>query len=268
MNDIKISAIVVGRNECNKLGRCLESLSFCSQILYGDLDSSDDSIKVANNFNCRIFKFKVFGPSCEYTQAKLISEVENDWVILLDPDEVISSQLKDDIIGSLPSISLDRAVGDVYVPWQFYFGHRKLRGTVWGYRKEKGILINKNKYEILPITHYGRRLKEGYKSYHIKNNGRNVLDHYWMEDIKSFVAKHKKYLKDEGRDRYDSGQRISLTSVLYNIPYQFFRCYVSTQGYKDGLTGLFLSLFWTWYSTYSNISLYFIYAKTRRNAKN
>jgi glycosyltransferase involved in cell wall biosynthesis len=261
---MKISAIVVGRNESNKLKECLKSLSFCDEILYADLDSSDNSIEIASDFSCRIFNYKEYGPSCEYTQAKLIRLVENEWVILLDPDEVISEQLKFEIIEKLPAISLDFQVGDVYVPWQFHFGKKKLKGTVWGYNKSKGIIVNKNRYEILPITHYGRRLKKGYKSFHLSNNGSNLLNHFWMDDLQNFISKHRKYLKDEGHDRYANGERMSIIGIIYNFFYQFFRCFFITKGYKDGFTGFFLSLFWVWYITNSNLSLYLVTIKSKK----
>lgn len=261
---MKISAIVVGRNESKKLKECLKSLSFCDEILYADLDSIDNSIEIALDFSCRIFNYKEYGPSCEYTQAELIRLVKNDWVILLDPDEVITEQLKFEIVEKLPVISLDSQVGDVYVPWQFYFGNKKLKGTVWGYNKSKGILVNKNRYEILPITHYGRRLKKGYKSFYLSNNGANLLNHFWMDDLQSFISKHRKYLKDEGHDRYVTGNRISIIGIIFNFFYQFYRCFFITKGYKDGFTGFFLSLFWMWYITNSNISLYFVTIKSEK----
>lgn len=265
---MKISAMVVGRNEGYKLKDCLKSLSFCDEILYADLDSSDNSVEIASDFNCRIFNYKKFGPSCEYTQVDLIKVVNNEWVIMLDPDEVITENLRDEILNKLPVISQDDKVGDIYVPWQYYFGKKKLRGTVWGYKKEKGILINKNKYEIFPITHYGRRVKEGYKSYHLKNTGFNLLNHYWMDDMKSFIEKHRKYLKDEGRDRYEKGDRISIFGIVGHIFYQFIRCFFITRGYKDGFTGFFLSIFWVWYMTNSNISLYLVTIKNKNEFSN
>ena len=175
---------------------------------------------------------------------------------MVDPDEVVDVMLMKAIQDALLHLEPNDAVGDVYVPWQFYFGKKRLKGTIWGYNKTKGIVINKNRYEILPITHYGRRLKKGFKSYYIKPTGDNVLHHYWMEDISSFIAKHKKYLKDEGSDRYNVGQRISIGGISYNVFHQFIYCFIIAKGYKDGFVGLFLSFFWTWYSFKSNLSLY------------
>lgn len=256
MDNIKISAIVVGRNEARKLGKCLASLHFCDEILYADLNSDDDSVAVAQSYGCRIYRYKTYGPSCEYAQADLIHEIKNDWLIMLDPDEVLDPQLTGEILTLLPEISYNPAIAEVLVPWQFYFGKKQLKGTVWGYKKEKGILVNRKGFEILPVTHYGRRLKAGHQAYQIKRKGMNVLHHYWMENMDAFVAKHVKYLKDEGRDRYNLGQRISLPRLIFMFFSQFYVCYIRTAGYKDGLTGLFLSGFWTWYIARSNIGLY------------
>ncbi len=256
MEKIKLSAIIAGRNEGIKLERCLKSLSFCDEILYGDLDSSDNSIDIAKQHNCKIYEYKVFGPAGEHTQSDLIKLVSNDWVILMDPDEVIDEVLQKQIITTIQSLADEPTVGDIYVPWQFYFGNKRLKGTVWGYRKSKGIVVNKTRYEIIPVTHYGKRLKPGFKSFYIEPNGENILHHYWMDDFKSFIAKHKRYLKDEGLDRYNLGRRISLAGVVYNSFFSFFQCFFLTKGYKDGFTGLFLSFFWSWYSTKANYSLY------------
>jgi len=261
--EIKISAIVVGRNESAKLAACLNSLHFCDEILYADLDSKDNSIAVAKQFNCRIFEYKTFGPSCEYTQSELMNVVNNDWILILDPDEVMTTGLEKEIAGLLPKIELDGSIGAVFVPWQFYFGKKRLTGTVWGYKNEKAILFNRHKFEIRPVTHFGRQLKPGFSGYHLESNGENVLNHFWMDDFKAFLAKHRKYLKDEGRDRYNLGERISFFGILYRALVEFYRCYFKRKGYRDGFTGLFLSFFWIWYTTSSNISLYKMASKAK-----
>ena len=261
--EIKVSAIVVGRNESTKLAACLDSLHFCDEILYADLDSKDNSIAVAKQFNCRIFEYKTFGPAGEYTQSELINVVNNDWVLILDPDEVITAGLEKDIKGLLPQIDADSNIGAVYVPWQFYFGKKRLTGTVWGYKNEKAILVNRHRFEIRPVTHFGRQLKPGFSGYHLESNGENVLNHFWMDDFQAFLAKHRKYLKDEGRDRYNLGERVSFFGIPYRALVEFYRCYFKRKGYRDGFTGLFLSFFWIWYTTSSNISLYKMASKAK-----
>lgn len=256
---VKVSAIVVGRNEGIKLENCLKSILWCNEIIYADLDSNDNSIEIATKFNCKIKQFKRFGPSCEYTQSILIHEVENKWVLFLDPDECVSEQLKIEIIDLLPKIDKNTSIGSVLIPWQFYFANYQLKGTVWGWDKKKEVLVNKEGFEVLPITHFGRRLKSGYISYSLdKNIKNNVLHHYWMDDISSFIKKHNKYLKDEGHDRFNEGKKIGILKLLLLIPYQFYFCYITKRGYKDGFIGIFLSLFWVYYTFVSNCTLFYL----------
>lgn len=261
MENLKISAIIVGRNEGKKLEECLKSLSFCDDILYADLNSSDNSLETAEKFGCRLFKFEIFGPSCEYTQSLLIDKAFNDWVILIDPDEKLDKLLVEELLVLLQAIHTGSSnVGAISVPWRFYFANKRLKGTVWGYRNEKVILVNRNKFEIKPITHYGRQIKPGYSIYNLRSNHNesNVLHHYWMDDIKSFWVKHFRYLKDEGKDRFKLGYRIGLKGIFHQIFHQFYFCFILKKGYRDGFLGFFLSCFWTFYQTYANVSLYFI----------
>ncbi len=47
MDKIDISAIVVGFNESSLLPNCFQSIAFCKEINYFDLESSDNSVEIA-----------------------------------------------------------------------------------------------------------------------------------------------------------------------------------------------------------------------------
>jgi hypothetical protein len=64
------------------------------------------------------------------------------------------------------------------------------------------------------------------------------------------------YLKNEGLSRYNNGLRTSLKKIFLEPFTQFRYSYVTCNGYKDGLIGLFLSFFWAWYQTSALIHLY------------
>lgn len=257
-----ISAIVVGRNEAKKLTTCLKSLSFCNEIIYADLDSSDDSVQIAKRFGCKVFKYKDFGPSCEYTIAEVIKYVNNDWVITVDPDEEVSMELIQTINKRFTSWSKNDGLAEIKLPWKFFVGQQSLKGTVWGNKQHKGVLFNKNRYACLPITHYGRYPLTGYDTVTLDYENDGCLNHYWMDNLKGFVDKHLRYLKDEGRDRYNLGKRTSLVrAVLITFPIEFYRCYIKSRGYKDSITGFWLSMFWALYSFSAESSLYYYQLK-------
>ncbi|MCH6201349.1 hypothetical protein MMU07_17330 [Aquiflexum sp. LQ15W] len=247
---LAISAMVVGYNEDIFLQKCLDSISFCEEIIYIDLGSSDNSIETAKRFASKIIK-RPIAPSGEYIQSEVIHTTKYDWVIFIDPDEVVDITLAANIISLFTQLNNQRKVGAILVPWQFYFKKRTLKGTVWGGANKKYLLVHKKRFIFLPITHYGRKVKEGYQTFEISYNKArtNILHHYWMNSYKVFIKKHQRYLKNEARDQFNTGKRMGIKKAFL-MPWNAFKeSFIHKKGYKDGWIGLFLSVFWAYYQT-------------------
>ncbi len=258
-----ISAMIVGFNEEKLLSACLESISFCDDIHYTDLGSTDRSLEIANRYANHIYH-RAPVPSCEMIQTEVVHYTKNDWVVFIDPDEVADPTLTEEVLSKFEEIATSTEIGAVKVPWQFYFKRKKLYGTIWGGRNQKFFLVNKHRFVFDPVVHYGRKLKSGYSAFIIELNkrGSNILHHYWMNSWNIFLKKHRRYLINEGIDRYNLGTRTSLNEVLL-MPYrEFKKSFWTLKGYKDGLVGFFLSLFWAWYQTSAMLSLYRIQKRT------
>ena len=252
-----ISAIVVGFNEGHLLESCLRSLDFCDEIIYTDLGSTDSSLKIADHFSTKVFQRHI-APSGEYVQSEIVNLTQNKWVLFIDPDERIDPALASQIVAVFCNIMNSEFVGAVLVPWQFYFKKRRLAGTVWGLGNMKYLLAHKDKFDFLPITHYGRKIKQNYSTHEIKlsQSNDNVLHHYWMQGYTKLFEKHLRYLKNEGEALNQLGYRTSLKKIIQEPWRQFIFSFITKKGYADGLTGLFLSLFWAWYQTSALIRLF------------
>ena len=245
--------MIVGYNEATLLDACFKSIDFCDEIFYTDLGSTDDSINIALKYTPHILRRdKKSVPFCEKVQSEVVNYLKNDWVIFIDPDEMVDKDLQTQIILNFEKITLNPLIGALYVPWQFYFRRKKLIGTVWGGKNKKYFLVNKKRFDFLTIAHYGRKLKEGFISKEIilNNDETNVLHHYWMSSLKVFLQKHRRYLKNEGNNNYNAGIRVGIKQVTM-IPFkEFYNSFINKKGYKDGFTGLFLSSFWAYYKTH------------------
>lgn len=249
--------MIVGFNEEKLLPACFESISFCDDIHYTDLGSTDASLQVARQFAHHIYHRKPV-PSCEMIQTEVVHYTKNDWVIFIDPDEVVDPSLQEEILSRFADISAQENLGAVKVPWQFYFKKHRLRGTVWGGRNQKFFLVNKHRFAFDPVVHYGRKLKPGFTEISIPLNARetNVMHHYWMNSWAVFIRKHRRYLVNEGMDRFNLGVRTTFKQVLMAPYREFKRSFWTLKGYKDGVLGFFLSCFWAWYQTSAMSSLY------------
>ena len=245
---LPVSAMIVGYNESHFLPACLDSVSFCEEIVYIDLGSTDSSISIAEKYVTSVRKINKV-PSGEYAQSEVVKELKNDWVIFIDPDEVIDKTLQQEIQQNFEFYTTQPQLGAVIVSWIFYFKNRKLQGTIWGGVNEKILLVNRNRFLFLPITHHGRKLIEGYTSLSISFKETNCLHHYWMRSYLIFLKKHLRYLKKEGVDQYNMGRRIGLKTLAFTPFKYFWECFYEKKGFKDGLLGFNLSIFWAWYQS-------------------
>lgn len=254
MRGAPISAIVVNFNEAELLDSCLQSINFCDEIIVVDLGSSDNSVPIAKARATKVLRYERV-PIVEIVRHWAVPQTKHDWVLITDPDEVIHKDLSEEIIRVLPTIADDVAV--VWVPIQFYFNRYPLKGTVWGGNNKRLLLLNKKRVTLHPKVHVaGIEINAGRKALALSKRNNNVIHHYWMRSYASLLSKHRRYVRNEGKVKYDKGERASVRDFVSVWQKSFYTCFIRQHGYRDGLTGLFLSIFWAWYNWASLISLW------------
>ena len=91
-----ITALVHTENDGLRIGRCLEMLYVCDDIVIVDHDSRDDTIRVARQYGARMISAAAAGEL----------PVASGWLLCLDPRESISEGLTASLYeyksGSLP----------------------------------------------------------------------------------------------------------------------------------------------------------------------
>ncbi|MEY4293058.1 MAG: hypothetical protein RIQ61_1456 [Bacteroidota bacterium] len=252
---IDITAVIVSYNEANLLDSCLKQLDFCNEIIVFDLQSTDDTQEVALKYGAKIIEHEKI-PVVEIIHAKLSNYIMSDWILITDPDEILRIELKTELLELLSDKEKLKDIGAISVPWRFHFKNKLLKGTRWGGINYRFYIVHKKRFTFSNEVHRGRDIINGFESYKIKYSKHNYVEHYWMQSYKQLLEKHIRYIKKEGESRYNNGQRTSLKKIT-SIPFRAFKySFISRKGYLDYFTGFFLSLFWAWYETMSNKSLY------------
>jgi glycosyltransferase involved in cell wall biosynthesis len=255
MNKLPVSAFIVSRNEGHLLEDCIKSIVFCNEIIVVNLESIDNTVTIAEKYGAKVLTMPTI-PIIEIIHHKYINITKNDWVLITDPDEVASVELINELKAYFISLDDSMSIGVIDVPLIFFFKKHALRGTSWGGVKYRTYLIHKKRFIFKPIVHSGRVLSEGYAKHIIVHNGKNHIHHFWMSGYGQIFEKHLRYLKSEGKSRFDRGQNTSIKQILITPFRQFSNSYFYLKGFKDGFIGLFLSLFRAWYFTSANIELY------------
>ncbi|MEO1012151.1 MAG: glycosyltransferase family 2 protein, partial [Bacteroidota bacterium] len=118
----KISALVITYNEIGYIKRCLASVAFAEEIIVVDSYSTDGTYEWLKKQP----KVKVIQhPFSNFTQQKsfALRQAKNDWILFLDADEVVTPELRKEILDTLDS---DTPMAAFWFYRQFMFKEHKL----------------------------------------------------------------------------------------------------------------------------------------------
>lgn len=248
---INFTGIVVTYNEAKRLRDCLKSLSFCEQLIVIDLGSNDASVKIAKEFGAEVFHHKKIPVVEKIHEMAVKNYARNEWIIRIDPDEVLPPNLKEKLEFL---IKKEPDLGTIRIPWQFYVKDKPLYGTVWGMDNSKPVVLHKSRTKFNPYVHAATSLLEGYRESALPRDNVYYIRHYWVDSYCQMIRKHWMYLKKEGEARYSRGERFSVRKLLNDTINAFKHSLISCNGYRN-VTGIFLSLFYSWYVLMGILSL-------------
>jgi glycosyltransferase involved in cell wall biosynthesis len=139
----KLTALIHTYNDGLRLGRALDSLRACDQVIVVDHGSRDDPEKVARDHGA---EFKQGIPGVD--RGVYAVDARNDWILCLRPNESLSEPLEAALF-EWKSKDHDDAVG-------FNIRLREETGTGWKIRPVETRLINRLKInwsgELPPTT--------------------------------------------------------------------------------------------------------------------
>ena len=236
----KISAIVIAKNEETMIKDCLESLSFCNEVIVVDNGSTDKTKEIAESLRAKVYEIKTNNFSDLRNFG--LEKAEGDWVLYLDADERIDSQLKEEILKAVNESAHD-----------FYFLKRRnyyLGKNEWPFIEKMQRLFKKQslsgwKGELheTPITKGSSAVLSGF------------ILHFTHRDLESMVNKTLVWSSIEAITRYNQNHphitwwrfpRVMLTA--------FINSYIIQGGFRAKSVGLIESI-------YQSFSIFITYAK-------
>ena len=224
---MKISAMIIAKNEEKSIGATLDSIKFADEIVVVDDYSTDGTASVAKAHNARVYKRKLDGFASQKNYG--IDKCRNSWVLILDADEALTTNLQKEI-----AQLKDSNIAAYDMPFRNYVGGYWLKyGGLYPDRHIR--LINKNKAK------YGAReihetLEIQGKVGHLKND----IIHKTYSNYKEYYKKVKKYAELEAKADTIKPPVILPIKIFYG---KFFK----EKGYKDKINGLKSALLLSYY---------------------
>ena len=190
-----VSVIVPVKNEAANLRRCLPALEWADEVFVVDSQSTDDTPLVAAEFGAAVVQFHFNGVYPKKKNWALDNlPLRNDWVLIVDADEVVVPELAHEIARRVVSGEAD----GYYLNSKYYFLGRRIRhcgySECWNLRLFRHRL---GRYERMPDG-TGGRAGDNEAHEHVELNGRALrlhheLEHHAYPTIAAWVEKHNRY---------------------------------------------------------------------------
>ena len=231
---MSLSGLLVIHNEEEHLVQCLDTLSFCDEIIVVLDKCTDNSKKIALQY-----KAKILEGSWEIEGARRNAGLEacsKDWIIELDADERIPKELAAEIQDTIKT-----SKDDVHlIPFDNYIGKTLVRYGWGGYFgvSQKPILFRKGtKKWGMQRVHPKLTLSE--------NRGSkltNRIIHYVDRDLSDSLRRLDNYTTANAKDMRESGKIGTFGHNICRLFSRFYKCYIVRKGYKEGKYGFFIAL--------------------------
>lgn len=253
----RVSVIVPVKDEASNLRRCLPALAWADEVFVIDSQSRDGTALVAAEHGAQVVQFRFNGTFPKKKNWALDNlPFRNEWVLIVDADEVVVPDLAEEIRRRTEA---DEADG-FYLNMKYYFLGRRIRHC--GYAEAWNLRLFKHRlgrYERMPATP-GAPTGDNEAHEHVELRGRsarlaNELDHHAYPTIFAWVEKHNRYAAWEAEqfERFlrepipasiGRGKRLKrrLKRVYLRLPcrplVRFLYSYVVRLGFLDGFPGL------------------------------
>lgn len=229
-----ISVAIVCFNEANKLQKCLESTQhFAKELVVVDLGSSDNSVEIAGKYGAKVFHHQLV-PFVESARDYAISKTSGDWVLVLDPDEVIPRLLADKLIKTVKQNDF----AAVNIPRKNIFFGKWIRHTNWWPDRhirffKKGSVRWRDKIHSYPAV-AGKILD-------LQALPDVAIWHYGYDSIHEFIDRQNRYSEIEAEQRFIEGERMNFWLFLWRPLREFLVRFIKHKGFLDGFYGFALT---------------------------
>lgn len=244
-----ITAIILCRNEEKNLPECIDSVSFCNEIIVVDDSSHDNSLKIAKEKKVKIVS-RLLENDFSNQRNYALDLARNEWVLFVDADERVSLELQKEIIKTLQVTTkggfyikrLDSMFGKI-----LRYGELRNKKFLRLAKKDSGKWVGKVHEEWMVLADLGT-LKA-------------PLFHYPHQTFTEFISEINMYTSIRANELFKTGKTTNWILIIIYTQGKFFYTYFFKLGFMDGVPGLLVSLMMSFHTFLVRGKLYLLHKK-------
>jgi glycosyltransferase involved in cell wall biosynthesis len=263
MTKIKLTVLIATKNEINNIAACLESIiDWAGEVLVVDSGSTDGTVERAAGLGATVINFEYKGGWPKKRQWALEwFKFRNDWVLILDADETLTSEMKHQIEEAICASGVD----GYYIKFKTSFLGKDMYFGNTSFLKLCLFKVGKGRYEQrIRMQDQSMADMEIHEHVVVEGIAKNLKGFIWDRNHNSFarnITKHNEYSNWEAR-AFTEGAHYDLPPALFGnqaqrrrwlkrkfllFPFShliyFLYGYIFKLGFLDGYTGYLYAAF-------------------------
>ena len=233
-----ISVVINTYNAQEHLAKVLESVKDFDEVVVCDMESTDDTVKIAERYGCRVVTFPKNGHTCcEPARTFAIQAAQNPWVLVVDADEIVTPELRKALYevekeGRREGEKEGRSpVAGYYIPRQNMFMGMFVRDFHYDYQLR---FLVREGTEWPPTIHSLPKVPGRVEKLKAPKEAR--LLHLMDETMHEYVAKMNVYTDNETEKK-----QYGVAALFWRPLWRFFKSYVMDGSFRMGVRGLIRS---------------------------
>lgn len=248
-----ISVIILTKNEEQVIADCLESVKWADEIVVIDHGSTDQTIKMVEQFGVRKIIHAPLESNFSNRRNLGAEEASSEWLLYVDADERVIPELREEILEVVQqcnNVTMKQSFSAYAIPRKNIRLTKVLYHGGWWpdyvlrlMRKDKLIKWEGELHEQPKINGEVGKLKEAF----IHFSHRGSLEHKMQNTIN--------WSKIEAQKLYDSGHPpMTVIRFLSAMWREFYRRMIKYQAWRDGTEGIMEAI-------YQVFSIFITYAR-------
>lgn len=230
---MKITAIVVIHNNPKHVEESLSSVvDEVDEIIIGDIGMTADLSEKIKRKVSRIIKLDPKIPFADLVKEDLKSQASGDYILYLDPDEIIPQKLWKIIKKEMKSYDY------FLIPRKNLIFNKWIRYTRWW--PDYQLRFFKKDQLTWPKELHPEPKAEG-REFKVEAVEELAILHYNYDNINHYLEKAQRYAKFEADNYIRKNERLTFQQTVEKSVSEFISRFFAEQGYRDGMHGLVLS---------------------------
>lgn len=239
MSRLPISCFIIAQNEADRIVRTILSVEpWVDEVIVVDSGSTDDTVAVSQNAHARVISQSWLGFGGQKRFAE--EQCQNEWVLNLDADEVISSELQTKIAelfsSGVPTLSAYGMPVHVIYPAQ-------TKPRIWARDHWCVRLYNRKIVRFRDSNVHDAVVTDGHTVGHLNA----PIHHFSVRSFDHMKAKLDRRMSLSAEHASANNPALTLVRLAIEYPLNFYKYYIVRRHITGGIIGIRYAAMHAWF---------------------